>query len=729
MGYFDEFDKSIIENMISAFIYCKIITDEKEIPIDYKYIKVNKCYESYTGLPGKNVIGKTFREVIHNCEDEKFNWIEFFGDVASTGKSNFTEQFSKTYDKWLQVKAYCPKEGFFVAIYTDITDFKQKEQDLIEKNYEFSQLYEEIVASEEELRQQVEEVNKMYTIVTESENKLKRSQELGKIGNWEIDLNTGLSWGSEVCDRLNGFNEKQQKLKHEDFLRYVHKEDRENLYKEVNLLVKGKKKMDVEYRMTRADNNKIIYINSVAELECDSKGKPTRVLGISRDITNVKEKELTIMHMAYHDFLTDLPNRSFFIDKLKKALSLSGSKNSKVAVIFLDLDNFKKINDTLGHSIGDKLLIEVAERISSCMRKDDILARLGGDEFSVLIENVKNRGEIIPLIEKINTVFEDHFNINNNLINLTVSMGISVYPEDGQTVGALLKNADMAMYKAKYSGKDTFMLFNIKMKEELTRKVKIESMIPIALKNNEFILYYQPQYETKTGKLRGFEALIRWNSPELGFLNPLEFISIAEESGLIVQIGEWVLKTAAIMGKKISEVYDTQVMMSVNISPIQLKQKNFVNLVIEAISNSGINPKLLELEVTEGVLIDSYDNSIEILNKLKEIGISIALDDFGTGYSSLSYLKKLPINLLKIDKCFIDEIESRNNENTFVETIVSLAHKLKIETLAEGVENEEQLKYLEKAQCYTIQGYYFSKPVPESMIEGIIKRNNDLLKA
>ncbi|PRR81524.1 sensor domain-containing protein [Clostridium vincentii] len=729
MGYFGEFDKSIIENMISAFIYCKIITDEKGTPIDYKYIKVNKYYESYTGLSGKNVIGKRFKEVVPKSEDEKFNWVEFYGNVALTGKSAYTEQFSKTYDKWLQVKAYCPREGFFVAIYTDITDFKQKEQDLIEKNHKFSQLYEKIVDSEEELRQQVEEVNKMYTIVTESENKLKRSQELGQIGNWEIDLNTGLSWGSEVCDRLNGFNEKQQKLKHKDFLRYVHKEDRENLDKAFNILVKGNKKMDVEYRLIRADNNKVIYINSIAELELDSKGKPTRILGISRDITNVKEKELTIIHMAYHDFLTDLPNRSFFIDKLKNALSLSGSKNSKVAVIFLDLDNFKKINDTLGHSIGDKLLIKVAERISSCMRKDDILARLGGDEFSVLIENVKNKDEIIPLIEKINTVFEDPFNINNNLINLTVSMGISVYPDDGQTVGALLKNADMAMYKAKYLGKDTFMLFNIKMKEELTRKVKIESMIPIALKNNEFILYYQPQYETKTGKLRGFEALIRWNSPELGFLNPLEFISIAEESGLIVQIGEWVLKTAAIMGKKISEIYDTQVMMSVNISPIQLKQKNFVNLVIEAISNSGINPKLLELEVTEGVLIDSYDNSIEILNKLKEIGISIALDDFGTGYSSLSYLKKLPINVLKIDKCFIDEIESRDNENTFVETIVSLAHKLNIETLAEGVENEEQLKYLEKAQCYTIQGYYFSKPVPESMIEGIIKRNNDLLKA
>ena len=294
------------------------------------------------------------------------------------------------------------------------------------------------------------------------------------------------------------------------------------------------------------------------------------------------------------------------------------------------------------------------------MRTYDIVARLGGDEFSVLIQNVKNINEIIPLIEKINAVFEEPFNINNNSMNLTVSIGISLYPDDGQTVETLLRNADMAMYKAKDSGKDTYMFFNVNMKEELIRRVKIESMIPIALKNNEFILYYQPQYETKTSKLRGFEALIRWNSPELGFLSPLEFIPIAEESGLIVQIGEWVLKTAAQMGKKIREIYGAQVMMSVNISPIQLKQKNFINLVLEAISKSGINPELLELEVTESVLIDSYENSIEILNELKKIGISIALDDFGTGYSSLSYLKKLPINLLKIDKCFIDEIETTN---------------------------------------------------------------------
>lgn len=725
MKYFDEFNKSIIENMINAFIYCEIITDENRNPIDYKYIEVNKYYEKYTGLNRSDVIGKRVSEIVPNWEYENSKWIEFYGNVALSGKSDNIEKFAKVYNKWFKVKSYCPKKGFFVAIYTDVTDYKQKQDELIEKNYELSQLYEEIVASEEELRQQVEELNEVYKTVSESENKLKRSQEIGEIGNWEIDVNTGFAIGSEVCDRINGFNEKQHHIKHEDFLRYVHKDDRENLNKAFNLLFKEFKKLDVEYRLIREDNNKIRYINAVADMEYDSQGKPTRILGVSRDITNVKERELTIIHMAYHDFLTNLPNRNFFMDKLENALLSANLNNSKVAVIFLDLDNFKKINDTIGHSIGDKLLVQVAERIASCVRTCDIIARLGGDEFSILIENVENSNQIMPLIEKINAVFQKPFNINNNSMNLTASIGISLYPDDGQTVENILTNADMAMYKSKDLGKDTYMFYNANMKEEFIRRVKIENMIPIALKNNEFILYYQPQYETKTSKLRGFEALIRWNSPELGFLSPLEFIPIAEESGLIVQVGEWVLKNALQMGRKIREIYGAQIVMSVNISPIQLKQKNFINLVLEVISESGINPELLELEVTESVLIDSYENSIEILNELRKIGISIALDDFGTGYSSLSYLKKLPINLLKIDKCFIDEIETTDREGTFIETIVSLAHKLNIQTVAEGVENERQFKYLEKAQCDIIQGYYFSKPVPENMIEDIINKNKD----
>ena len=261
MGYFSEFNKSIIENMISAFIYCEIITDEKENPIDYKYIEVNKYYEIYTGLNRSDVIGKRVKEVIPNSEYEKFNWIEFFGNVALSGKSAEVEEFSKAYDRWFKVSAYCPEKGFFVAMYTDITDLKNKEQERIEKNHELSQLYEEIVASEEELRQQVEELNKVYNIVSESENKLKRSQEIGQIGNWEIDLNTGLATGSEVSDRLYGFNEGQQQLNHEDFLRYVHKEDREKLNRAFSLLFKETKKLDVEYRLTRPDNNEIIHIN------------------------------------------------------------------------------------------------------------------------------------------------------------------------------------------------------------------------------------------------------------------------------------------------------------------------------------------------------------------------------------------------------------------------------------------------------------------------------------
>jgi len=455
----------------------------------------------------------------------------------------------------------------------------------------------------------------------------------------------------------------------------------------------------------------------------DLKRKIIGVIGINHDITTIKENEKMIRHMAYYDYITDLPNRVLFLERLKNAIQLSEKRATQVIVVILDLDNFKVINDTLGHAMGDALLIETSRRLVKCIDPKDTAARLGGDEFSLLLQDVKHEDDIFYLMKRIKLVFEEPFEITNGSISLTASIGVSIYPDDGETNEELLNNATTAMYKAKRSEKNGYQIFNYRMKHELLQKANISRLLSNAIKNSEFVLYYQPQY-TVTGELRGFEALIRWNSQEMGFLNPMEFIPIAEETGQIIQIGEWVLNMACLTCKKFEDKYGCELIMAVNISPIQLKQREFGDLVLQAIQASGIRPTSLELEITESSFIDNYDSVVNTLENLKELGVGIALDDFGTGYSSLSYLKRLPINLLKIDKSFVQEINFLDPFNDLIESIIALVKKLNIKTIAEGVETLEQLNYLVNAKCDFTQGYYLGKPGPEELIGDIIEKGS-----
>ena len=442
---------------------------------------------------------------------------------------------------------------------------------------------------------------------------------------------------------------------------------------------------------------------------------------LQQQIDELNEHRATILEMAYHDSLTHLANRALFIKNLNTYIADSKTTISKFAIVFLDLDNFKNINDTLGHSIGDGLLVEASKRLLDSVRSCDLVARLGGDEFAFIISNFETTMDVIPSIDIIMNQFVNPFQIDDKVISLTASVGISVYPVDGTTVDELLKNADTAMYKSKYLGKNTFQFYNDGMKAELIRKTELERMMRSAVEKGELMLYYQPQYHVPSRKLRGFEALIRWNNPEFGFLNPMEFIPIAEETGLIIPIGAWILKTACLMCKKIITDYNFPIIMSVNISTIQIKHPRFFENVVDCIKTSGIDPRSLELEVTESVFIGNDESTYGVLMRLRELGIGIAMDDFGTGYSSLSYLRVLPISLLKIDQSFIREIGSRDEKNNLTEAIISSAHKLNIETLAEGVETKEQLEYLTKSNCDYLQGYYFSKPVNENQISELFK--------
>ena len=730
-------------NYLCAFAYRKIIVDEEGNPIDYESIEVNEAYEILISSNPHDVIGKKTRDVIPDNVDNPFDWVNFYGEVALTGKAATTEQYSEALEKWYRVEVYSHEKGYFATFFIDITSFKQTELELIDKNELLAQLYEQVTATEEELRQQMDELNQVTQLLTESKNRLKRAQKIAHVGNWELDFETKTVWVSEEAFNLYGLVMQKHELSLEQVQQFVHIEDRSRMDEALERLIKGETEYNVNFRIIRANDSEERHMHSVAEVIYNSLGNPVKILGVIQDVTERviyeqdltnKNRELTILHeglkeneqrikrMAYYDYLTDLPNRILFLDRLADAITIAKKNGTNVIVVFFDLDNFKTINDTLGHATGDALLIEISKRLLKCIDRKNTAARLNGDEFSLLIEDVKQEDSIVPFIERIKSVFIEPVLINENIINITASIGVSIYPDDGQTGEELTDNADTAMYKAKTFGKNGYQFFNFKMKEDLLKKTNIERLLRKALNNNEFILHYQPQYIAETGRIRGFEALIRWNSPEMGFLNPMEFIPIAEESGLIIEIGDWVLNTASSVCKKFQDRCGYDLIMAVNISPIQLRQRRFYEKVLKAIKSSGIKPTSLELEVTENIFIDSYDVVVNELRNLKELGVKIALDDFGTGYSSLSYLRRLPINFLKIDKAFVEEIDSLNPHNELTESIISLVHKLNIKTIAEGVETLEQLNYLINVKCDHLQGYYLGKPGPEELLGSILQK-------
>ncbi|MDP4160588.1 MAG: GGDEF and EAL domain-containing protein [Bacillota bacterium] len=570
---------------------------------------------------------------------------------------------------------------------------------------------------------------------------LKRLIEAAHMGIWKFDLETKMIWLSDEVINFYGLKTGNHRYSYNRIQQLIHSDDKDNVDLALEDLINGKAEYNITYRVISYNNSEERYLHSVAEVEYDFSGNVTSILGIVQDVTERfkytrdlerKNRELTKLHkifndqeqrfmyLAYHDDTTDLPNRNYFLDKLEKTIKRNGGSN--LVVVILDLDNFKIINDAFGHVTGDEFLIEISKRLLKSFDGKGTVARISSDEFSLLIENVKLERGIAPLLEPLISVFKEPFSVNETMVHLTASIGVSIYPDDADTEEELLKNAYIAMHQAKELGKNNCQIFHLSMKENLWQRINIELLLLKAIKNNEFVLYYQPQYTVEMGKpkLRGFEALIRWDSPELGLLNPIDFIPIAEQTGLITQIGEWVLKTACNTCKRLEEKYDCDLIMAVNISPIQLWRSEFNEKVIKVIEVTGLKPPSLELEVTESIFIDRFDSVANKLSDLRKLGVGIALDDFGTGYSSLSYLRKLPISLLKVDKSFVQEIDTSVN-NELIESIIILVHKLKIKTMAEGVETLEQLNYLINANCDYLQGYYFGKPVPEELIDSTVR--------
>ncbi len=443
-------------------------------------------------------------------------------------------------------------------------------------------------------------------------------------------------------------------------------------------------------------------------------------VAVFSDITSIKQSQSQLEHLAHHDSLTNLPNRLLFEDRLQHAISQSKRQGRQLAVLFLDLDRFKNINDTLGHAMGDELLKEVAKRLQHILRDGDTAARLGGDEFTVLVENLEDPSQAAVVAAKIQESFKTPYQIAGRELHITTSIGISIYPEDGQTVADLTKNADAAMYQAKEQGRNNYRYYTSELTRTAFERLLLETELRSALNKDQLLLYYQPQISLMNGQMTGAEAVLRWHHPRLGIIPPARFIPLAEESGLIHEIGHWVLKEACEQTRYLYKQGLFQGRMAINLSVRQIMQTDLILRFEQIIADSDCPPDMLQLEVTEGIFMGQMKQSVPVLDVFKKLGVSIAIDDFGTGYSSLSYLKQLPIDKLKIDRSFIRDLPNDSDAIAITQAIIALGKNLGLHIVAEGVETLAQQALLQKMGCEEGQGYLYSPPVPANAFEEML---------
>jgi diguanylate cyclase (GGDEF)-like protein/PAS domain S-box-containing protein len=469
-------------------------------------------------------------------------------------------------------------------------------------------------------------------------------------------------------------------------------------------------------------NGDVIWISENARALFDADGKCVGYEGTVEDITERKLYQARIEQQANYDTLTGLANRSLLQDRLEQALLTATSYNSRLAVAFVDLDRFKFINDSLGHHIGDELLKAMADRLESCVRECDTVARLGGDEFVVLLTGQTAPDQVRAVVERMLSVVSQPWIIEQGEFNISCSIGVALFPNDGMDAQTLLKHADSAMYRAKESGRNNFQFFTRELNTLMTERLELESKLRRALERDQFLLHYQPRVELCSGRIIGAEALIRWKLPEQGIVAPGRFIPLAEETGLIVPIGKWVLKQACAQNKAWQDAGLEPIVVSVNVSARQFRQDNLVRTIAEVLEETGLDARYLEIELTESMVMHDAAQFVAMLGEIKRLGVQISVDDFGTGYSSLSYLKRFPVDRLKVDRSFVEHLGTDADDATIVRAIITLGHNLNLKVVAEGVEHEEQVNFLRMNQCDEAQGFIFCRPIEAAALAARLKR-------
>ena len=556
-----------------------------------------------------------------------------------------------------------------------------------------------------------------------SESRLGLAQRIAKIGNWEWRPDTNrFTASSELC-RLIGVRLQDFGGTLDSFLQVVHAEDRERVDVALKQILTERKPCDIDHRIV-LPHGADFAVHLQAEAVFDDQLQALTIIGTAQDITDRKQSEREIYRLAYFDSLTGLANRVLFKDRLTQALAHAGRYRSTLAVLFLDLDRFKVINDTLGHNVGDLLLKQVAGRLTESVRHSDSvsrsvdkeenhsLARLGGDEFTVLLTNLRDVQDAGTVARRIVEAMAKPFLIEGREIFVTISVGIAIFPVDGESIDALLKNADSAMYHAKEKGRNNFQFYSDNLNAAANDRLNLEGELRHAVEREEFVVFYQPQIDLRGGEIVSAEALVRWQHPRRGLLRPEEFMQAALDTGLIRAIDEWVLRTACRHSQEWQQRGKISVRISVNISNSLFHSDTLVSVVEQALGQTGLTPACLELELTESIVMRNVDASIATLTTLRTMGVQLSIDDFGTGYSSLSYLHRLPFNRVKIDQSFIQEILTQARPPMIVRAIIAMAHSLNLLVLAEGVEQEIQRTTLIDEGCDYAQGHLFGRPMP-----------------
>ncbi len=673
--------QTLFANMTAGMALHELVRDEHGKAIDYRILAVNPAFVDHSGLPATTVAGKLATLAYGTT---KAPFLDLYTQVVDTGEPAEFEPYFPSLGRHLHIRAYPTQAGCFATIFEDVSSRKKSEENTRIMATVFSNSNEAILIADAANR--IIAVNAAFTRLTgyTAADVAGQNPRVLSAGNtpaetydemWQA-LQTNGSWQGELWDR----------------------------------------------RKSGEVFPKWLSISVVR----DSDGTVVNYIGSFVDISERKASEERVRHLAHHDALTDLPNRFSLHERLDQAMSFARRSQKTLALMLIDLDNFKVINDTLGHQTGDKLLIQVAQRLTQSVRSSDIVARLGGDEFVVVLPDIETPADAVHVAEKILKAVSEPYPIDSHQLRTSPSIGICLFPEDASESDDLMKKADVAMYHAKAQGRGNYQFFTAELQLVTLRRIAIENELRTAIERRQFELHYQPQLDLRTGRLSGVEALVRWRHPERGLIAPAEFIPTAEETGLIVPLGDWVLSEAC---RQLAEWQGRgleTLRMSVNLSAHQFLDPQLPYRIKEILAASGLSPEDLDLEVTESMSMGTAGDTVAVMEALTAHGMTLSIDDFGTGYSSLAYLKLFPIRTLKIDRSFVSDIESDPNDAQICDVTVLLAHKLDLETIAEGVETDAQLKYLLSIGCEKIQGYLISRPLPAESAEDFIRAHRPM---
>ncbi|MGB8862663.1 MAG: PAS domain S-box protein [Candidatus Sulfotelmatobacter sp.] len=661
-----------------------------------KIVWVNRAFTAMTGYSKEEVLGKDPR-LLKSEEQPESYYAELWSTISS-GKIWHSELVNRrkdgtTYTEEMTITPIAQNVGqanwsHFIAIKQDITERKRAEEEL----YRAHQMLQTVLNT---IPQRVfwKDLNCTYVGCNRAfatDAGLNNPAEI--IGKSDFEL----AW-SGTADRYRADDKR--------------------------IMEQGSTKLNFDEPQSRADGS-LLWLRTSKLPLWDREGKVIGVIGTYEDITERKVAEDRVKFLAFYDALTELPNRALLQDRLSKALANARRQKDRVALLFLDLDRFKDTNDSLGHSLGDLLLQNVAERLKRCAREQDTVARLGGDEFLIVLTNVKEIADASVAAERFMQAMTAEFVVQGHSLSINCSVGISMFPEHGTDGEILIKNADAAMYSAKESGRNNFRFFTEDMNAQGVERLTLGNGLRLALDKKELFLVYQPQVDIVSGKIIGLEALLRWQHPTLGLVPPDKFIRIAENCGLIVPIGEWVVRTACRQARKWQDEGLPAVSIAINVSAVQFRQEDFCELIRRVLHETGLAPQYLELELTEGLLLANADVTFSVLQELKAMGLTLAIDDFGTGYSNFNYLRQFRVSKLKIDRSFIRDVAVNPDDAAITTAIISMAKSLNLKVIAEGVEDEAQMSFLRAHQCDEIQGYYFSKPLAVDKVADKLRGNS-----